>query len=342
MARTPHWLFIAVRSIAIAALGGWLAALAGLPAAWLTGAMIAATAASLAGLDTRLPQPLVSAVNILVGVVLGAGISPEIVAEAVTWPVSLVILGMSIVAVQVAVQTYLTAVAGWDRATAFFTGIPGAMSYVLIAAMATAADLRKVAAAQSVRVFLLVAVLPGLVTAVEPTQAVLPRVAVNDLGALALLLVAGTAVGLLFYRLKVPAGLLCGALVASGLLHGFGIVRGTLPMPVLNGVFVVLGAFVGSRFVGTTVAFLRSIAGAALGSFVISVAVAAIFAAGAAAVTGIDLSTVLIAFAPGGLDAMTSLALALHMDVAFVTVHQLARFIAVAVATPFVTRWLRE
>jgi uncharacterized membrane protein AbrB (regulator of aidB expression) len=84
--------------------------------------------------------------------------------------------------------------------------------------------------------------------------------------------------------------------------------------------------------------FLRGIALASLGAFFIGVVVAAIFALGVLLVVDLPVGQVILAFAPGGLDAMIALAVALHMDSTFVAAHQLARFIAVAIAAPFFAR----
>ena len=83
-------------TVIIAAIGGGLGALAGLPAAWLSGAMIATTAASLAGFDTRLPLRLVDVVFLVIGITLGAGVSPEVVAGVAAWPISLAGLFLSV------------------------------------------------------------------------------------------------------------------------------------------------------------------------------------------------------------------------------------------------------
>ncbi len=155
------WLRLA-GTIAIASLGGGLATLAGLPASWLSGSMIAVTIASLAGLDTRPPVRLIEGVFLLIGAALGSGVTPELVRGAVSWPLSLAGLALSIAACVVGVRAFLMRVAGWDRQTAFFSAVPGALSYVLALASETGADIRKVAASQSIRVFLLVAVLPAV------------------------------------------------------------------------------------------------------------------------------------------------------------------------------------
>ena len=335
-------LILPARALLIAAAGGVAATLVGLPASWLTGAMAFSAAASIAGLDMRLPPPLITFAMILIGTLLGAGATPEIVARATAWPLSVVILGVSVVAVQLAVQRFLTGFAGWDRTTAFFAAIPGAVSYVVVVAAAAGADVRKVAVSQSLRVFLLVALLPTIISAIESRPAVAPPLVVAGYAQLALLLAAATAGGLFLNWLRMPAGLLCGALAASAILHATGLVVGTLPLPGIVAVFVILGAFVGSRFVGTSLAFLGEIALASLGAFLVAIAVAVCFAGLSAAITKVDLPQVLVAFAPGGLDSMTSLAIALHMDVAFVAVHQLARFVGIALTTPIVVRAMRK
>jgi uncharacterized protein len=337
----PAWqsLPVLARNLALAAIGGTLATLAGVPASWLTGAMIAVSIASLCGLSTRLPLRLFEAVMLVIGISLGNGITPRFLAEIGSWPLSLAGLAVSVILCQVAVQTFLRRVAGWDRASAFFAGIPGALSYVLILASESHADLGKVAIAQSIRLFLLVALLPSLVLAIEPAPAAAAIVPHAPPAGILLLLLSGVAMGLLFRVLRVPAAMLSGSLAASGFLHGMGWVVGGLPAIVMVVAYVVLGTFVGSRFMGITFGALRRLALASLGAFVVALAVAGTAGFLVAELTGEPISQVLIAFAPGGLDAMTALAVALQMDTAYVAAHQLARFAGIALIAPIVTKW---
>lgn len=60
-------------ALAVGLLGGWLGAKAGVPAAWLLGALIfVAVISSLGGLTGRVPEPLLAAVQVMVGIGLGA------------------------------------------------------------------------------------------------------------------------------------------------------------------------------------------------------------------------------------------------------------------------------
>jgi membrane AbrB-like protein len=329
-----------IATLAMAAAGAGGAAALNLPAAYLTGGMIAVTAASLAGFDTRLPRRLLEATLVLIGLILGAGVTPELIGRAGSWPLSLAILAASVAVVQAAAQVFYVRVGGWDRDTAFFASLPGALSYVLAIAAETKADMAKVVIGQSIRLFLLVATLPAIIETIDKETAAPvapPMAAPADL---ILLVAASAAAALLFQRLRFPGALLAGSLAASAALHGSGAVTGSLPYPVMIACFVVLGAFVGSRFAGTDIWLLRRTALVSLGAFIVATAIAGLFALAVAALTGTDLPQVFLAYAPGGLDTMTTLAIALHMDSAFVAAHQLARFILIAVTAPVVARWM--
>ncbi len=327
-----------LRTLVIAFVGGFAANAVGLPAGWLSGSMIAVSICAVAGLPVHMPPRLADVVFVVLGTLLGTGVTPEILSRIGTWPISLAALLFSVFAMVIAVQVFFVRVAKWDNSTAFFASLPGALSYVVALASASGADLRRVVVSQSIRLFLLVAAIPALISAVEPATAPVARPIAEPL-ALVLLLAGSTAVALLFNALRVPAGLLSGALLFSGVAHATNLFPGALPSFLTIAAYVVLGAMIGGRFVGTDLAFLRRIAAASVGAFLIATAVAAICAFAVTTVVDVPLSQILLAFAPGGLDAMTALALALHMDSAFVAAHQLARFIAIALFAPFMARW---
>ena len=331
-------LFLVLRTLAIAFAGGFVANSVGVPAGWLSGSMIAVSVAAVAGLPVAVPVRLADAVFIFLGALLGSGVTPEILNRLGAWPITLAGLIVSLVLVVLAVQVYLTRVAKWDRTTAFFAAIPGAMSYVVAFAATTGGDLRRVVVSQSIRLFLLVAAIPALVSAVEPPMAPIARPVLEPPGVF-LLLVSSTLGALAFHRLRVPAGLLSGSLLVSALAHATNQIDGTLPAWQIVVAYVVLGAMIGCRFVGTDISFLRRIALTSIGAFIVATVVAALSALAIASFAGVPLGQVLLAFAPGGVDAMTALAVALHMDSAFVAAHQLLRFVVIAIFVPFAARW---
>lgn len=336
-----YWLNLAA-TLLVATAGASVATFFAVPASWLSGAMVAVTAASLGRLDTRLPAPVIELSFLLIGIALGAGLTPELLRSLGAWPFSLAVLVLTVILVTAGVRWFLIHVSGWDRDTAFFAAVPGALSYVIAVAATTGADIRKVAVSQSIRIFLLVAALPAIIVALEsgpPTEQVVPA---TDWAELAILVGVSTVVGVVFRQAKIPAGLLTGSFAGSAFLHGAGLVDGTLPQPAIIVAFILLGALAGSRFVGTTLAFLGRVLFASIGAFLVAVVIAVAMAILVALVIGIPFDQAIVAFAPGGLDAMMSLALALHMDTAFVAAHQFARFAGIAFGLPVFLRWSRR
>ncbi len=209
----------------------------------------------------------------------------------------------------------------------------------LVTAESSRADIRRVALSQTLRLFLLVGVLPMVVTAVDPAGVVAPRFArVHGAGPLALLLVAGLAGSFAGHRLRIPAGILIGAFLASGILHGTGVVEGALPAVLQAPALVLLGTMLGLRFSGTDLRMLVSTLAAGVGAFLAAFAAALAGAWVIAALTGLGFGQTLIAYAPGGLEVMVILAFALKVDPAFVAAHHLARFVAMTVLVPGLAR----
>jgi membrane AbrB-like protein len=232
---------------------------------------------------------------------------------------------------------YLRRVAGWDRASAYFGSVPGALTMTLAVAETSPADMRQVSLCQTIRLFMLVAVLPLMVAAVEPgADRVIGAPVIDDPAPLVLLLAVGSLGAMAGVLLKIPSGLLLGAFVAAGLLHGSGIVAGQMPPYVQVPAFVVLGAMLGLRFAGTGWRVLFSMLAAGLGAFAVATATATIGAIAVARALGIPEGQVLVAFAPGGLEAMVILAFVLAVDPAFVAAHHLARFLAMIFVIPVV------
>jgi len=342
VAVTWRAIFVLLRTAAIALAGGAILTFLDLPAAWLSGAVIAVGVAAVAGLDTRVPDPVVTGVMILLGASLGAGATPETVRQAAEWPLSLVFLVLTVFVVQIAAQAFFRRVAGWDRETSFYAAVPGVLSLVLMLASTSRANMPRVVVAQSLRVFLLIVLTPSFINLIGSGQAravaiVLPVAGFRDI---LVTLVAAIAGGILFRLFRVPAAPLFGALAASIAVHAAGFASGVFPWPLLLVGFVGIGAIAGSRFAGTDLVTLRDTALASLGGFVVAVGISALCAWLVATLLGRTFGEVMLAYAPGSLDVMTTLAFALGLDTAFVAAHQFVRFLIVGFSLPLWARWM--
>ncbi|MDZ4789627.1 MAG: AbrB family transcriptional regulator [Hyphomicrobiales bacterium] len=329
-------------ALIIGAGGGTLFFIAGLPAAWLTGSMLAVAALALCQAPLALPGPLASASFVLVGVSMGAGFDARMLESLAKWPLSLVALALSVPAIMAAVAIYLRRAGGWDAPTAFFASIPGALSYVIAMTLNSRADAKLVVMAQMVRLMILMAILPPLIVALsDPADMEPPVIAAarfEGAGGLAMLIAAGAAAGLLLHWLKAPAGLLLGAMIASAVLHLTGAVTGQLPAAILIPTLIVLGAYTGMRFEGASIALLRRSLPASFVAFFIALVVAGVLASAVAWGLGVPWGQALLAFAPGGLEAMMILSFLLGLDPAYVGAHQFARFLGISILLPFIAR----
>jgi membrane AbrB-like protein len=320
-------------TLAIALAGGLMFTYLQLPAGLVSGSVLAVATAALLGRPVRLPLPLARICYVIVGILLGAVVTPETLGGVTTWPVSIALMMLCSVALILATSSYLRIVHRWDPLSAMLGASPGAMAQVIALGSELGGDLRAIAIVQTVRVLLLVIGLPnglalfGLVAPAVPVARGPAGVAV--LGEMILLVTVATVFALGFVRLRFPGGLMFGAMAGSAILHGTGFIHAVLPWWIGGASVITLGAVVGSRFANTTFRALVGFLGAAFGSFAVSMAVATFFIVIDTHFFAFPIANVVIAFSPGAQDTMMVLALALHLDPVYVGAHHLARFLVV-------------
>lgn len=335
----PDYLRIA-EALAIGAVGGFAFDWLGLPAGFLSGAMLAVAILALAGRPLSMPQPLMHVMTCTLGITLGSVASPEMMHGMTTYPVSLSLLAAGTVCVTLGSMLYLKYVHGWSALSALLGATPGALSQMVAMALETKSDQVGVAIVQTLRVVLLAVFLPmGLALAGMSVggggRSSLP---VADTGMLPLLVGVSVAAGYLFHRVKFPGGWMFGAMLGSGALHATGIVHGGLPMWVVSIAMIGIGAMVGTRFASIGLpSFLRYLT-AGIGSLTVALAIIAVFLALTVWWTGIGVQDATMAFAPGAMDVMMAVALTLHLDPIFVSAHHLFRFVGVSLLMPLVVK----
>jgi membrane AbrB-like protein len=326
------------RTFALGAFGGTLFHVAGMPAGWLAGAMIFVAAAALARIPVDLPNRMRDGFFVILGLSMGGGVRPDVVDRIGQWPATMAILAVTLVLVTAATYVFLKRFAHWDRESAFLGAIPGALSFVMAIAAERRADQARIAVSQTVRLVILVSVLPLVITstASHGPQSGVPT-AFPDWGEGVILLVACLAASFLAVRLRVPGGWLTGAFFMSSAINVTGLMPVALPQWILVPCYIGLGCFIGSRFTSTTFSLFLSMLRASLGAIVVGLCVSLAMAWVASVLVGLPFGQLLLAYAPGGLEVMTLLSFMLNLDPAFVAAHQLARYISMVLLLPFIT-----
>jgi membrane AbrB-like protein len=328
-----------------AIVGGTLLGLAGLPAGWMSGAIVAVAGLGLFGRTMYFPDPFARALFVLIGITLGGAVTPETLKTMSAWPLSLLALAISMALVTISAASYLRFVHGWDGVSALLGAAPGALSQSLLLAADCRVDVRRIATVQTVRLFALIVALPAAfgfagISGSPPVRAVTESLP-EYLTHLSVLIAVCAIAGWLAQRFRLPGGLMVGSMIASGVLHGADVISVTLPWPVITASLVMTGALIGARLGTVDRAQLVRLSIAGFGTLVVATSVACLLAVGVATLLSLRVADVVIAYAPGGMEAMTILAFILHLDPAYVGVHQLARFLFVALTMPFAVGAIR-
>jgi membrane AbrB-like protein len=327
-----------IRALAVGTAGGAFCFAAGVPAPWLAGSLVATIIAIYSDQNLDLPKALQTVAFILLGIQTGAAVNTDTLARAAQWPLSIVCLGVTVVLIVWACIFYYERFRYWNRPTALFASLPGALSIVILLASTSGADMRRVTISQCVRLFFLIAALPAVIVFISPPPVVASSTAaVASIGEIMILVGVSAAAGLLIAWLMVPAGLILGAALMSAALGLSGVVHGGAPDSILVPANIILGVMIGLRFKGISWPELRMALGDGFAGFVIAMVIAVMGAVVASTVADLPIALTLLAFAPGGLEAMTIMAFALNLDPAYVAAHQVARYIGLVLLMPAVT-----
>ena len=325
-------------TVLLAAGGGVTFYALGLPAAWLSGAMVFVAVATLAGVPTVMPDRLRDALFVVIGVSMGAGVRPDVVERIGDWPVSMALLLVVVVCVTFAGYAVLHFGAKWSRETAFFGAIPGALNYVIALATDRGADLPRIASSQSLRLFVLVAILPFAVVSTSGTlEGEGGVVEVSTWFEILIGLPLCLLASLIAQKLNVPGGLMTGAFFMSAGLNASGAWTLILPVYLVVPCFVMMGAMIGCRFANMTIRQFVSVLGASIAAFSAAFLMSILGALIISSLVDIPFGQALLAYAPGGLEVMTLLAFMLDLDPAFVAAHQIARFTGMVLLLPLIT-----
>ncbi len=316
------------------------------PLPWMLGSMCLVTVAALLKLPLASPQGIRAPFAMVLGVMLGSSFHPEILAQAGRWLASLGFLVGYIVVVALVAYPYFRRVAGYDALTSYFCAMPGGLNEMILVGAQMGADERRIALAHATRVLLVVFAVPmwfRLFETLDMTDRSRFGVALVDSAPmdLAILLACGLIGWPLAKLLRTPSPALLGPMAVSALVHALGITAAPPPQEIVNVAQLVLGTCVGARFLGIPPIQVLAAIRIGLGATVLMLGVTAGFAYVVPQVTGAPTASVVLAYSPGGLAEMSLVALALGVDVAYVSVHHLFRIMFVIVGAPITMRFVK-
>lgn len=331
-------------TFALGAAGAGAAYLLRLPLPFLLGPLLTVAAASMAGMQLMghppsVPQKWRYVLVPVVGVAIGAAVPPDVLSQIGRWWVSVLALVIFVpVAHLMAYQLYRR-LGGIDPQTAYFAAMPGGFIEALDMGERAGARMDLLVALQFLRLALCIVFIPitfALVTGQAVGSGAVDRpgdgVALTVPDA-ALLIAAGAVGWWLAARLRLPAAVLAGPLLASAVLHATGITQATSPDWAIGLTQWVIGTSLGARFAAFSGRALWLSLRLAAANVVLALLLASAIALALTPLVGEPAPAIILAFAPGGISEMSLVALSLQMSTVFVTLHHLLRIVlAVVVA----------
>ncbi|MCI5076750.1 AbrB family transcriptional regulator [Oricola sp.] len=317
-----------------------------MPMPWLLGAMIATMVASVAGAPISAPVALRPLFVPVLGVMLGSGFSTAVFANAGSWLLTLALMPVYITCTGVVAYVYLRKVARYDRVTAFFSAMPGGINELLHMGEDAGGDGRVIGLSHATRILIVVLTVVlsyGFFLDVQVggqrSFTSFSSLALSDVG---WLLTCGVVGAVVAPRLRLPAALLTGPLICSAIAHTAGVVEVPPPTILSWAAQLVIGAIVGARFVGVSVAEIFRYLAVGIVATMLILVVSVIFAGIVSMFSPTEMAQSFLAFSPGGATEMSLLALAMGQDMVFISFAHIARVAMVVALTPIGFRLFRR
>jgi hypothetical protein len=312
-----------------------------IPLAWMLGPMLAISIAALSGIKVKMPKLALSAILIILGLHIGNYIDQNLLSQMKDWIWTSMVMFFYILASIFIVSKYLQKFSGYKEKTSIFSAAPGALGPLLILAEYEKSDLSQVATAHLIRLIIIITLFPFFVVNFSPTEAMeitkFNYMDQNHLNLL-ILLIGSIILIYIFDKIKVPAPLLAGALVASGILQITEIASYKLPDQSINFCLLILGASVGCRFADKS---LNEVIKNTAHSFVATILLI-ILGIIAAVIAGYfvenNFLTLLLSYCPGGIYEVAVIAITFNLDPNFVTFHHIIRLLMILFTVPVILR----
>jgi uncharacterized protein len=324
-------------TVATAAAGVAAFALLGLPLPFLLGPLAACLAAALAGAQLRDLGWLSKAMRVVLGLAVGASITPELAQRLPEMAFSVALVPLYVLVIGAIGYPFFRRVYGYDPPTAYYSAMPGGLQDMLVFGQEAGGNPRTLSLIHATRVLTIVSLAPILITGiwgVPLTEAPGLPAADTPLSQGALLIAAGLAGWWAAARIGLFGAAILGPLILSAALSLAGVIEVRPPAEAILAAQFFIGLGIGAAYTGVTLAELRRDVAAGF-AFCLLLGVIALVFAEAVALSGLAPTLeAFLAFAPGGQAEMVVLALVAGADLAFVVTHHLVRLVVVIVGAP--------
>ena len=316
----------------------------GLPLPFLFGPMTACLVAALLGLPLRGTGQIGTGARTILGVAVGATLTPALFAQLPSMLGSVALIPLYIGLIGLIGVPYFRRICGYDPATAWYCAMPGGLQDMIVFGAEAGANMRTLSLIHATRVLIIVTIAPILITQVfgasldQPMGEPARDLPLSEMAIMVAAALIGWKGG---ERIGLFGASILGPLIVTGALSLAGVLHHRPPEEAIIVAQFFIGAAIGVGYTGITLTEIRRDVLAGIG-FVLILALLAAFMAEIVHLLGLARPLeAFLAFAPGGQAEMTVLAIIVGADLGYVVVHHILRILLVITGAPIAARLMR-
>ncbi|WP_209008209.1 AbrB family transcriptional regulator [Roseibium polysiphoniae] len=310
-----------------------------LPLPFLFGPMIACLLAALSGMELKGFGAISVGARSILGVAIGASISPALFANAPAMAGSIALVPIFIGLCGLIGVPFFQRVWGFDRPTAYYAAMPGGLQDMVIFGTEAGGNARSLSLVHATRILFIVTIAPVLLVNVygaglsHPLGEPVMGFPLSELLIMSLAAIVGWKGG---ERIGLFGASILGPMIVTAILSLTDVIHMRPPREAILAAQFLIGAGIGVHFVGMTLSEFRWIVSAGLSYVAVLAVLSAVFSW---IVMHFGLGhpiEAFLAFAPGGQAEMTVLAIVTGSDLGFVIAHHLTRIVLVITGAPLI------
>jgi membrane AbrB-like protein len=331
-------------TVALAILGTGVFMALGLPLPFLFGPLFACLLAALAGARLRDLGVISVGARAILGVAIGASLTPEVVARLPQMAASVALVPVFIAVIGLVGVPFFRRVYRFDWATSWYAAMPGGLTDMVLFGQEAGGDVRALSLIHATRVLIIVTVAPIIltfgfgVTLDNPIGAPASEIPLHEM----LIMIAAGVIGWKGgERIGLFGAPILGPMIVTGALSLIDVIHYRPPAEAILLAQFLIGLGIGVGYVGVTLGELRRDVTAGVLFVGLLAVLAAVFTELVVLLGLAPPVDGFLAFAPGGQAEMTVLAIIVGADLGYIIVHHLTRVLLVITGAPLVARLMR-
>lgn len=315
----------------------------GLPLPFLFGPLVLCLVAALARLPISSPKFLGKIMRTVLGVAIGASITPEVIDRLPQMAASLALVPASVIVTAMIGVPFFRRVFGFDAVTAWYASMPGGLQEMVTFGEEAGGNVRALTLIHATRLLLIVLIAPVVLTQLfgadldRPIGDPAANLPVQEMVIMAIAAIAGWQIA---ERIGMFGASILGPMLLAAALSLGGVLNHRPPAEAILAAQMFIGIALGAGYVGVTMAEIRKVV---LAGLIFVVIVAGVATAFAETVILLDLAPPqdgFLAFAPAGQAEMAVIAIVVGADLGYVVIHHLTRVFLVIIGAPIASRLL--